>query len=81
MSDHRVLLVAGNVVGAHARKEIVGVIVRAHVIETEPPVFAFAQPPLGRAVGRGRLAVRPLAGRAFGAQAAVLVGPDPDPVE
>src|SRR5262249_15998058 len=47
----------------------------------EPPVFALAQPPLRRAVGGGRLAARPFAGRALGAQPTILVGLDPDAVE
>ena len=81
MSDDRVLLVAGDVVGAHAGEEIVRVVVLAHVIEAEPPIFALAQTPLGRAMGRRRLAARPLAGRALRAQPTVLVGLHPDAVE
>src|SRR5262249_32414850 len=56
MPDDRFLLITGNVLGAHAGKEIVRMVVLANVIETEPPVFALAQPPRGRA-GSGRGAV------------------------
>src|SRR5262245_65030264 len=66
MPDDRLLLIAGNVLGAHAGEEIVRVVVFANVIEAEPPIFALAQSPLGRAVGRGRLAIRPFAGWALG---------------
>src|SRR5262249_12122761 len=81
MSDDRLLLIAGNVLGAHAGKEIVRMVVFANVIEAEPPIFALAEPPLGRAVGRGRLAIRPFAGRALGAQPTIFVGLDPDAVK
>src|SRR5262245_13353685 len=81
MPDDRLLLVASDVVGAHPGKEIVRVVVLAHVVEAEPPVLALAQPPLGRTMGRRRLAVRPIAGRALCAQPTVLVGLDPDAVE
>src|SRR5262249_34070930 len=43
MPDDRILRVAGDVVGAHPGKEIVRVVVLAHVIEAEPPVLALAQ--------------------------------------
>ena len=65
MSNDRVFLVFCNVVGAHAGKEVVRVVVLAHVIEAEPPIFALAQPPLGRTVGSRRLAIRPIAGGAL----------------
>src|SRR5262249_26176984 len=74
MPDDRLLLVAGNVLGAHAGEEIVRVVVFANVIEAEPPIFALAQSPLGRAVGRGRLAIRPFAGGAWVAQPTFFVG-------
>src|SRR5262249_42194340 len=48
VSDDRLLLIAGNVVGAHAGEEIVSVVVLTHVSETEMPVFALAQPALRR---------------------------------
>ncbi len=38
---------SGDVVGAHAGEEIVGVIVLAHMPEAEPPILPFAQRPLG----------------------------------
>src|SRR5262249_59164071 len=81
MPDARLLLIAGNVLGAHAGEEIVRMVVFANVLEAEPPIFALAQPPLGRAVGRGRLAIRPFAGRALGAHPTIFVGLDPDAVE
>ena len=55
MPDDGFPLIAGDVVGAHAGEEIVGVIVLAHVIKAEPPIFLLAQTPLRRAMGRGRL--------------------------
>src|SRR5712691_1366340 len=42
MPDDGLALIAGNVVGAHAGEKIVGVVVLADVVETEPPVFALA---------------------------------------
>ena len=81
MSDDRFLLIAGNVLGAHAREEIVRMVVLANVIETEPPILALAQPSLGRAVGGRRLAIRPFAGRALGAQPTIFVGLHPDAVK
>ena len=81
MADHGFFLIAGNVVGAHASEEIVGVVVLADVLETKPPVFTLAQPPLRSAVGRRRLAIRPFARRALRAQPAIFVGLDPDAIE
>src|SRR6516225_6384925 len=78
MADHRLLLIAGDVLGAHAGEEIVSVVVLAHVIETEPPIFALAQPALRRTMRRRRLAIRPFAGWALRAQSPILVGFDPD---
>ena len=60
----RVLLILGDGVVAHAGEEIVGMVVFAHVLEAEAPVFLLAQPALGRAMGRPRVAARPLADRA-----------------
>src|SRR5262249_55227783 len=81
MPDDRLLLIAGNVLGAHAGEEILRMFLSANVLEADPPIFALAQPPLGRAVGRGRLAIRPFAGWALGAQPTIFVGLDPDAVE
>src|SRR5262249_35671475 len=81
MPDDGVLLIPGDVVGSHAGKEIVGMIVLPDVIETELPVFALAQPPFGSAVSRRRVAVRPLASGTLGPQTPILVRPDPDAVE
>src|SRR5262245_6307750 len=81
VADHGLLLVAGNVVRVHAGEEIITVVVLADMIETELPVLALAQPPLRRTMRRRRLAVRPFASRALGAQSPILVGLDPDPIE
>ena len=81
MPDHRLPLITGNIVGAHPGEEIVGVVVLAHMVEAEPPIFPLAQPSLRRAMGRGRLAVRPFAGRALAAQPTILVRLDPDAIE
>ena len=81
MADDRLFLILGDVVGVHPGKEIVRLVVLPHVIQAEPPIFSLAQPPLGRAVGCGRLAVRPIAGRGLGMQPTVFVGLDPDAVE
>ena len=50
-ADDRLALVARDVVGVHAGEEIVGVVVLAHVIEAEPPVFLLHRAPLGRTIG------------------------------
>src|SRR5262249_61909602 len=81
MPDARLFLIGDIVRGAHAGKKFVGVVVSANVMEAKPPIFALAQSPLGRAVGRGRLAIRPFAGRALGAQPTIFVGLDPDAVK
>src|SRR5262249_9642384 len=81
MADDRLALIAGDIIGTHAGEKIVGVVVLADVLEAEAPILGFAQPPLGRAVGGRRLTGRPFAGRALGAQPAVLVGPHPDAIE
>src|SRR5262249_59066443 len=74
-------LKAGDVVGPHEGKEMVGVVVPATMTGEKPPILPLPQPSLGRAVGRRRLAVRPFAGRTLRAQPTVLVGLDPDAVE
>ena len=51
------------------------------MFEAELPILAGAQPAFRRAVGRRRVAARPLAGRKLGAQPAVLVRLDPDPIK
>src|SRR5262249_35085892 len=81
MSDDSVLLITGDVVGGHPSEEIVGVIVLAHVLEAEPPIFSLPQPPLGGAMRRRRLAVGPFAGRAMGTQPPVLVRLYADAIE
>ena len=81
MADHGFFLKAGDVLGAHAGEEIVGVVVLADVFEAKAPVFTLAQPPFGSAVGRRRLAIRPLARRAFRALATIFVGLDPNAIE
>ena len=81
MADHGFFLIAGNVLGAHAGEEIVGVVVLADMFEAKPPVFALAQPALGSAVGRRRLAIRPFARRALLAQATIFIRLDADAIE
>jgi len=81
MADDGFLLIPDNVLGAHAGEEIVRVVVLADVRKAEPPVFLFAQTPFRRAVGPGRLAIRPFAGRALGAQPTIFVGFHPDAVK
>jgi hypothetical protein len=81
MAGDGILLIFGDVVGAHPGEEIVRVVVLAHVAEAETPVFFLLVTPLGRAVGRRPLAPRPFAGRMRGAQPTVHVGLDADSVE
>src|SRR5271165_5853779 len=81
MPDDGLLLVFCNIIGTHSRKKIIRMIVRTHVVEAELPIFPFAQPPFGRAMRRGSLALRPLAGRALSAQPTILVGLHPDSIE
>src|SRR5215467_2567139 len=81
MAGDRVLLIARDRVLAHAGEKIVGVIVLAHMIETEPPVLALLRAPLRRPVRRRVGAARPFAGRHGIAQPAILVGLDANSVE
>ncbi len=81
MPDHRVLLIARDVVGAHPGEEIIAVIVLPHVLKAEPPILALAVAPFRRAVASRRLAIRPFAGRRLGAHAAILIGLDPNTIK
>src|SRR5262245_28119579 len=81
MADDRLLLVAGDIVLAHAGKEIVGVIVLPHMTKAETPVFVLARAALGSAMGRGPVASGPFTARVLGAQPTILVGLDPYAVE
>ena len=81
MADDRLFLILRDVVRVHPGEEIVGLVVLPHVIEAEPPIFPLTQPPFGRAVSCGRLAVRPIAGRGLGIHATIFVGLYPDAVE
>src|SRR4051812_21640193 len=81
VAGERVLLILGDVVGAHPGEEIVRMVVFAHVVEAEAPVLVLAIAPLRRTMGRGPTAARPLAGRMRGAQPPVEVRLDPDAVE
>ena len=56
-------------------------IVVAHVMKAEAPIFARAQAPLGRPMGGVLAATGPIAGRIARSRAAVLCGLDPDAVE
>src|SRR5580700_8695362 len=81
MAGDGLLLILGDRVVAHAGEEIVRLVVFAHVLEAEPPIFALAQPALGGAVRRAFAAARPVAARTAGPHAAVGAGLDPDTVE
>src|SRR5262249_5562966 len=81
MAGDRFLLIARDRILAHSGEEIVGLVVFAHMMEAEAPVFALAQPALGGAVRRALVAPRPVAARTVGAHAPILAGPDPDAVE
>ena len=81
MSGQRVFLIAGDGIVAHAGKKIIGLIVFAYVIETEPPIFALAISPLRRPMGGRVGAARPFAARHGVAQPAILVGLDANSVE
>ena len=81
MTDHGVFLITGNVVHAHAGKEIVGVVVFADMFEAKAPIFPFAEPSLWRTVRCWRLAIRPFASGALRAQPPILVGLYADAVE
>ena len=81
MADHRLALVARDVVGAHAGEEIVGVVVLAHVVEAEPPILLLAhRAPSARDGSRRRRS--PAIRTADAApQPPVLVGLDPDAIK
>src|SRR2546423_10372505 len=81
MSGDCIFLVPRDRVVAHAGEVIVRMIVFAHVLETELPVFPLAQPALRGAVRRLKVAARPLANRRLTAWAAILFGLDPDAIE
>src|SRR5262249_33447329 len=81
VSCYGVLLELGDRLIAHAGEVIVRMIVLAHVIEAEVPVFALAQPAFGSAVRCRAGAARPVAARAIGARPTLLTGLDPDAVE
>ena len=81
MADDRLFLILRDVFRVHPGEKIVGLVVLPHVIEAEPPIFPLTQPPFGRAVSCGRLAVRPIAGRGLGIYATIFVGLYPDAVE
>src|SRR5207245_3304920 len=61
MAGDRLLLVFCDRILAHPGEEIVRVIILAHVLEAEAPVFALAQPALRGAMGCDRLAPAPVA--------------------
>src|SRR4029077_5313932 len=81
MAGDGFLLILRDRVVAHAGEEIVRLVVFAHVLKTEAPIFALAQAALGGAVGRTFAATRPVAARPAGLRAAILAGLDPDAVE
>src|SRR5437763_10415793 len=81
MPGHGVLLVTRDGILTHPGKIVVGMVVFSHVLEAEPPILPLAQPALRRAVGRLKVAARPLANRRLTARPAILLGLDPDAVE
>src|SRR5260370_3390304 len=81
VAGNGLLLISGDRVFAHSGKKIVGMIVVAHVMKAEAPIFARAQAPLGGAMGGVLAATGPIAGRIAQLRAAVLCGLDPDTVE
>ncbi|MGA8075812.1 MAG: hypothetical protein WB868_00315 [Xanthobacteraceae bacterium] len=70
-----------NRIVAHAGEEVVGIVVFAHMLEAELPVFGCAQPAFWRTMRCRRFAARPFASRKFRACATVLIGLDPDSIE
>src|SRR5215467_10979043 len=79
MAGYGILLITGDRVFAHPGKKIVGLIVFAHVFETETPILARAA--LRRAVRGALRAARPITGRPFGAQPPVLIRLDANAIE
>src|SRR5262245_26882928 len=81
VAGERVLLVGHYGRIAHAREEIVRLVVFAHMIETEAPVVLFAAAAFGCAVRRLFLATMPLAARRTGLRTAVLLRLDADAIK
>src|SRR5262249_36582396 len=65
-------LIARDRILAHSGEEIVGLVVFAHMLKAEAPVFALAQPALRSTVRRAFAAPRPVAARSVGAHAPIL---------
>src|SRR5207237_7716792 len=78
MADRCVLLEACDVVLAHAGEKIVGMIVFAHMVEAESPIFVRLRSAFRGPMGRRRVTAWPLAARVAGAQAPIPVRLDPD---
>src|SRR5437588_681648 len=81
MAGDGILLIPRDCVLAHAGEIVVGMVVFAHMLEAEAPVFPLAQSPLWRAVRRLKIAAWPLAHRRLPTRPAILLGLDPDPIE
>ena len=81
MAGNGVPLIARDRIIGHAGKIIVGIIVLAHVIDTETPIFPLTQPAFGRTMVRVLVTAGPFAGRAVGAHAPVGDGLDADAIE
>src|SRR6516165_2077643 len=73
MAGQRILLVARHGFSVHPRKEVVGLVVFANVVETEVPIFPTLVTPLGRPVGPPVLATGPFAHGGFLAGLRVLL--------
>src|SRR6188474_3059478 len=81
VTGERVLLVRHHGRIAHACKEIVRLVVFAHVIETEAPIILFAAAALGRTVCGLFLAAVPLAAGSAGLWTAVLLRLDANAIK
>src|SRR5262249_15508684 len=81
VAGERVLLVGHYGRIAHAREEIVRLVIFAHMVETEAPVVLFTAAAFGRAVCRLFLATVPLAAGPTSIRTAVLLRFDTDAIK
>src|SRR5206468_12858637 len=81
MTDHRVLLIAGDVRIGHALEVIVRRVVLAHMVEAEAEVLALAQATHGRAMLARMIAAREITPDLRGLRPRFGPGPRSDTVE
>src|SRR5262249_44101087 len=81
MAGDCVALIARNRVITHPGKKVIGLVIFAHVVEAEPPIFALARASLRCAVGRRLGASRPIARRTLRAQPPILVRLDANSIK